>query len=189
MSNIDERLQAIVAKALADGNAITIEAIRAAYDQGFEDGIDHIVQTARADRSSRTSTPVIAATPMAVRENPFNSSPRQAEAAPSPKRAPYGLCRRAITEAFRIAGDSGIYIEMVIETGFRMEGGLKLAASSVRSTLIEMQKASEIERRGARWYRVSHPERETAGHAHEADPAAPIPHNQGGPNGAALENP
>jgi hypothetical protein len=176
----NERLKALIAKAMASGSSIIEEAIRAAYEHGFDDGITHVVKTARNERIARF--------PVASRESPFNANVQPKESKPTPRRAPYGLCRRAIAEAFKITGDTGIDLEMVSETGFRMEGGPKLASSSVRSTLIEMQSAGEVARRGARWYRVSHPENETAGPGHEANPAASFAHNQGGHNGTALAN-
>lgn len=171
----NERLDAIIAKATANSAAIEVDAIRAAYELGFDDGIDHVAQTARNARSPHTSpTSVIATTvPVAARENPF----RQEQAA-APKRAPYGLCRRAIAESFKQAGEAGIDLDVVSETGFHMEGGPKLAASSVRSTLIEMAKEGLVERRNGRWFLVRS-ETETAGRAHEANPAAPLFNSDG----------
>jgi len=157
--------------------AILKEARDEAYAQGWQDAVRSIVTAAT---NAAPNSPRVGEA-MAPEGQPTTHRER------SPKtsaRAPYGLCARAIAASFREAGESGIDLDLVRETGFRMEGA-RLAESSVRSTLIDMVRTGLAERRNGRWF-LTRSETETAGHAHKASPAAPLSNQGGSHEGTAL---
>jgi hypothetical protein len=153
--------------------AVLKEARDEAFSEGWAAAI-HIIVTAATNAAPSSPHAVDGLTRAATETKP----PIRRERLPGRKRAPYGLCRRAIGESFKQAGDTGIDLEMVSETGFRMEGGPKLASTSIRSTLIEMMNEGVVDRRNGRWFLVSS-KTETAGPAHEANPAAPLFNSEG----------
>jgi hypothetical protein len=153
--------------------AILKEARDEAFSEGWAAAIRSIVTAAT---NAAPSSPHVVDDDL-TRAAIETKQPIRREGLPGRKRAPYGLCRRAIGESFKQAGEAGIDLEMVSETGFRMEGGPKLASTSIRSTLIEMVNEGVAERRNGRWFLVSS-KTEAAGHAHEANPAATL-YNEG----------
>jgi hypothetical protein len=145
------------------------EARDEAYAQGWQDAVRSIVTAAT---NAAPNSPRVAEAMVSESQRPS----RGARSSKTSTRAPYGLCARAIAASFREAGESGVDLDLVRETGFRMEGA-RLAESSVRSTLIDMVRDGLAERRNGRWF-LTRSETETAGHAHEASPAVPLS-NQG----------
>ena len=182
---IEKKIADIIRRGGNETAKVMIPLIEEAYALGWDDACREIADSAKRASASLAAQPTVTAEALVVRENPFGTSQTN-PAEKKPKRAPYGLCGRAIPESFKIAGDGGIDLEMVRETGFRMEGGPKLALSSVRAALIDMVKEGEAERRNGRWFLTRSSETETAGYDHESSPAAPLDHNQGGSHETAL---
>src|SRR5271167_4227024 len=98
MTNDNDRLNRLIAKATEGHGAVVAETIRNAYRAGFSDGIWHVLRTAR---QAIHQDAALAMPATASRENPFTAESKSGSA---PRRAPYGLCRRAIAEAFRVSG-------------------------------------------------------------------------------------
>jgi hypothetical protein len=158
--------------------AVLKEARDEAYARGWQDAVRSIVTAAtnaapNSPRIGEAMAPEVQ--PTIHRDRPLKTAGR----------APYGSCIRAIAASFKEAGDSGIDLDLVRETGLRTEGA-RLAESSIRSTLIDMVREGEAERRNGRWFLTRSSETETAGHAQEAHPAAPILNHQGGSHETAL---
>jgi hypothetical protein len=106
----------------------------------------------------------------------------------APNRAPWGLAERALNAAIERAGSRGIDFDGVREMAREMEGH-DLAETSVRSACLKRERRGELVRRNGRWFPPAKIFPESAGSAHEATPADPLFHNQGGPNGTALADP
>lgn len=162
-TSLDERMRALLDEARQGG-----------YASGWADAIRTIV-TAVTDAAPK-SPGMPARERRASGVTQESSNGQQLRPTVSGKRAPWGLSNRAVAAALNRAGDTGIDLEFVRTVGMELEG-FTLAESSIRSTFSDFAERGEIVRRGDRWFKVN---KETAGSAIEATPAAPATHHQGG---------
>lgn len=156
------------------------EIKREAYQQGWRDAVQKIIESA-SQESGVQASPQISAPTTRKRARKRSSKSRG--------RAEYGIVPKVVEDVLRAAGDKGTTVNDIAEHAKRNHHDI--AKSSIRARLRIMKSDGAAQRRGEHWFwaqksLMNASEEQTAGNPHDQEPAARSILDQGGSHAAAL---